>query len=150
MLAESNLCLLSQTCACCIKPVPAESNPCLLRQICASLCAGEYTKDARPGSNRGGMLRFLQAASTGSCEPALLAGDHQLGNAECAEHGSADSLHLGAEAQEPPSQLLPSVFTSTKHTDRQEGQAQKRPLSGMSMWQHQLHGTSSQTCSHLL
>ena len=93
------------------------------------------------------MLRFLQAANTGSCEPALLADDHQLGNAECAEHGSADNLPLGAEAQEPQSQLLPSVFTGTKHTNRQEGQAHKRPLSGISMWQQQLHGTSSQTCS---
>jgi hypothetical protein len=129
--------------------VLAESNLCLLRQICAGLCAGEYTKDARPGSNHGGMLRFLQAASTSSCEPALLAHHHQLGNAECVEHGSADSLHLGAEAQEPQNRLLPSVFTGTKHNNRQEGQAQKRPLSGISMWQHQLHGTPSQTCSKI-
>ena len=95
------------------------------------------------------MLPFLRAATTGSCEPALLANHHQLGNAECAEHGSADSLPLGAEAQEPQSRLLPSVFTGAKHTDRQEDQAQKRPLSGISMWQHQLHGTSSQTCSKI-
>ena len=95
------------------------------------------------------MLRFLQAASTGSREPALLGNHHQLGNAECAKHGSAGSLPFGAEAQEPQSRLLPSVFTGTKHTNRQEGQAQKRPLSGISMWQHQLHGTSSQTCSKI-
>ena len=126
-----------------------ESNLCLLSQMCAGLCPGEYTKDARPGSNHGGMLRFLQAASTGSCEPALLANHHQLGKAECAEHGSADSLHLGAEAQKPQNRLLPSVFTSTKHTNRQEGQTQKRPLSGISMWQHPLHGASSQTCSKI-
>ena len=95
------------------------------------------------------MLRFLQAASIGSCEPALLANHDQLGNAESAQHGSADSLPVGAEAQEPQSQLLPSMFTSTKHTNRREGQAQKRPRSGISMWQHQLHGTSSQTCSKI-
>ena len=127
----------------------AESNSCLLSQICAGLCAGEYTKDARPCSNHGGMLRFLQAASTSSCEPALLANRHQKGSVECAEHGSADSLRLGAEAQEPQSGLLPTVFTGTKHTNRPEGQAQKRPLSGISMWQQQLHGTSSQTCSKI-
>ncbi len=95
------------------------------------------------------MLRFLQVAGTGSCEPALLVNHHQLGSAKCAKHGSADSLPLGAEPQEPQSQVLPSMFTDTKHSNRQEGQAQKRQLSGISIWQHQLHGTSSQMCSKI-
>lgn len=95
------------------------------------------------------MLRFLQPASASSCEAALLAGHCQLGNGKATKHDFADNLPLGAEAQELQSQLLPSELTGTKHTDRQEGQAHKRPLSGITVWQHQLHGTSSQTCSKI-
>ncbi|KAA6424352.1 MAG: DNA polymerase eta-like [Trebouxia sp. A1-2] len=72
---------------------------------------GEYTKDARPGGNHGGMLRFLQPASASSCEAALLAGHCQLGNGKATKHDFADNLPLGAEAQELQSQLLPSELT---------------------------------------
>ncbi|KAL0031278.1 hypothetical protein WJX77_012706 [Trebouxia sp. C0004] len=121
--------------------------PKLLQPVMVNFMSvgGEYTKDVRPGSNHGGMLRFLQAASTSSCEPAVLANHHQLDNTKSTEHGSADNLPLGAEAQELQIRLLPSMLTGTKHTNRQELPAQKRPLSGISMWQHQMHGMSSLT-----